>query len=132
MSLKWRPEMSTGLDWQDEDHQKIFNRIDQLLDAMQHHSGNTLVKEMLLFLGDYARGHFKREEDYMLAHHCRNYELHKNSHDEFVGHLTEIMELYDRQGASTVVVMRLQGWLREWLINHIMNMDKRMVPRQIH
>ena len=126
MSLQWRKEMSTGLEWQDEQHQQIFIRIDQLLEAMRHSAGRGVVKDLLDFLGTYAHDHFKDEEEYMLAHNCSTYAEHKKVHDDFVEQLHELVELYNKQGASTVVVMRLQGWMRDWLIQHIMNVDKKM------
>jgi hemerythrin len=119
--------MSTGLEWQDEQHQQIFKRIDQLLDAMEHNMGNKVVKDLIDFLGDYARSHFREEEAYMMEHRCTSYGAHKKCHDEFISRLSEIFDLYNKQGASTVVVMRLQSWLCDWLINHIMNVDQKML-----
>jgi hemerythrin len=130
MSLVWRPQMSTGLEWQDKQHQELFRRIDSLYEAMQRHEANTVVKELLKFLGDYARTHFMVEEEYMKTHVCSNCEEHIKCHELFTEHLAEIVELYEKQGASTMVVMRLQSWLRDWLINHIMTIDKKMVAVQ--
>jgi hemerythrin len=74
MSLVWRKEMSTGLSWQDEQHQQIFGQIDKLLEAMRHNAGQKVVKDLIDFLGDYTRTHFKNEEDYMQAHSCATYD----------------------------------------------------------
>jgi hemerythrin len=127
MSLIWRQEMSTGLEWQDEQHQQIFEQIDKLLEAMRHSAGQSVVKDLIDFLGNYTRTHFEGEEDYMLKHNCTTYAEHKKCHEDFSEQLGELVELYNRQGASTMVVMRLQSWLRDWLINHIMNVDRKML-----
>lgn len=127
MSLVWRPAMSTGLAWQDEQHKEIFKRIDQLLDAMQQNQGSAVVKELLDFLQIYASQHFSDEENYMLTHSCTTCVKHKQCHEEFKEHLAELVAIYDSQGASTIVVLKLQSWLREWLFSHIMNVDKLMV-----
>jgi hemerythrin len=127
MSLVWRKEMSTGLDWQDMQHKQMLIQIDQLLEAMEQNAGNSVVKSLIAFLEDYARTHFMVEEEYMKNHACLNCEAHIKCHALFTEHLAEIVELYNKQGASTMVVMRLQSWLRDWLVNHIMNVDKKML-----
>ena len=126
MSLIWREKMSTGLAWQDEQHKQIFKKLDELLEAMQQNRGASVVKELLEFLKTYSSKHFEDEEEYMLTHNCTTCIKHKECHSDFKEHLAEIVELYDSQGASTMVVLRLQTWLRDWLIQHIMNIDKLM------
>ncbi len=127
MSLIWRPQMSTGLTWQDEQHQELFRRIDQLFDAIDQNKGASVVKELLNFLKSYAIKHFEDEEKYMDTHACRTCVKHKECHGEFKEHLDEIIALYEHQGASTMVVLKLQTWMRDWLIGHIMSVDKEMV-----
>ena len=90
MSLIWRKEMSTGLDWQDDQHKQILNRIDQLLEAMEKHEGAGVVKELIDFLGDYARDHFRDEEEYMQKHHCTTSLVHKQCHEDFIAQLTSL------------------------------------------
>lgn len=127
MSLIWRPGMSTGLAWQDEQHKEIFKRINQLLEAMQQNHGSSVIAELFEFLREYADRHFSDEEGYMEAHACTTCTLHKKCHEEFKQHLDDLINLYNSQGASTIVVMKLEIWLRDWLIKHIMDLDKLMV-----
>ncbi|MBL0063105.1 MAG: hemerythrin family protein [bacterium] len=127
MSLVWRSQMSTGLIWQDEQHKEIFRRIDMLLEAIELNKGASVVKELITFLKSYSLKHFADEEAYMDSHGCRTCVRHKECHEEFKTHLNEIITLYEHQGASTMVVLRLQTWLRDWLISHIISMDKEMV-----
>ena len=126
VALQWRREMSTGLAWQDEQHKQIFQRIDELLEAMSTNQGPTVVKDLLDFLEQYSRDHFKSEEDYMHSHACTTCGLHEKCHQDFIEQLTQLKALYERQGASTIVVMKLEVWLKDWLIKHIMNVDKLM------
>ena len=79
MSLKWRAELNTGLDWQDKQHRQIFKKIDKLLDAMQQNEGACVVKELIAFLGKYTQSHFCEKEEYMFAHNSTTYARHKKS-----------------------------------------------------
>ncbi len=123
----WRPELATGLDWQDKQHQEILKQLDQLVAAMQINEGASVVKELMDFLQAYATDHFRDEEQYMLEHNCITCVNHKKCHTDFKTHLAEIRALYDSQGASTMVVLKLQSWLRDWFVSHITSIDKQMV-----
>lgn len=125
-ALKWRPEMSTGLAWQDEQHKEILKRIDELLEAMSSNHGASVVKDLFDFLEEYSINHFNSEEEYMRQHECSTCDLHVNCHKAFIANLTTLKEMYSRQGPSTMVVMKLQSWLSKWLVDHIMEVDKLM------
>lgn len=126
MSLVWRDEMSTGLAWQDEQHKELVQQINRLLEALDNHCAPTVVKELIDFLGEYAMKHFHAEEKYMNEHRCSSCDHHKKCHSEFILHWTELRGLYATQGASTLVVLKLQQFLRTWLIDHMLTVDKAM------
>ncbi|MBU1983312.1 hemerythrin family protein, partial [bacterium] len=103
-----------------------------LLEAMHVNKGDTVVADLLKFLHEYAQYHFSEEEKHMLESRCPIYEEHKRAHEEFVKNLMELQALYDRLGASTIVVMHLQRWLIDWLIEHIIHVDKQMAAEVRH
>jgi hemerythrin len=127
MSLVWRPAMSTGLDWQDEQHKEIFRQIDLLNEAIEQNEGASVVKEMLEFLESYATKHFRDEEEYMHSHGCQTCDLHEKCHQMMLANIAEIRATFDRHGPSTMVVLKLQTLFRDWLLNHILTVDKKMV-----
>ncbi|MBU0690603.1 bacteriohemerythrin [bacterium] len=126
MSLKWRKELNTGLDWQDAQHQQIFSQLDKLQEAMKLNAGASVIKETVDFLVEYVEKHFHDEEEYMQKHNCTAYTEHKRQHDDFIEEFSTIKAVYDKQGTSTVTVMRLHGLLSDWLIQHIMQIDRHM------
>ncbi|MFZ5434209.1 MAG: bacteriohemerythrin [Calditrichota bacterium] len=127
MPLVWRQELSTGLDWQDEQHKQLFEHISVLQDAMQSNKANDVIHEQIEFLEQYYQNHFRDEENYMLEHHSPHYAEHKKLHDKFVENYQQLKHLYSRQGPSTIVVMHLQRMLHDWLIQHVMSADKKIV-----
>lgn len=132
MSIVWRDEMSTGLAWQDEQHKELVLKINQLLEALDSHSAPSVVKGLIDFLGEYAMKHFHAEEKYMLEHNCSTSPQHRKCHSEFIATWTELRSMYASQGASTMVVLKLQQFLRTWLIDHMLTMDKEMVRTCAH
>lgn len=127
MSLVWRTAMSTGLKWQDDQHKEIFHQIDLLVEAIEQNEGASVVKEMLEFLEKFAVKHFSDEEEYMRSHGCSTCELHEQCHKMMLENLAEIRATFDRHGPSTMVVLKLQTMLRDWLMKHILSVDKQMV-----
>lgn len=127
MPLVWRPELSTGLDWQDEQHKQFLEHLGLLQDAMQANKADYVVQEEIEFLEHYYQTHFRDEEEYMLEHHCPYYEEHKKLHETFVENYRQLKDLYSRQGPSTMVVMHLQRMLHDWFIAHIISADKKIV-----
>jgi hemerythrin len=127
MSQSGRQENSNCYDWQEEDHQQIMRLIDKLLDSLQREPENSIARELIIFLTDYSYNHAKREEDYMLAHHCAKYDEHKRCHEDFIKRWSDIVEQYDQQGPSSEVVRRLESFLREELLAHIMTVDQEML-----
>ena len=127
MRILWKKEYATGLDWQDEQHQQIFEQLNKLQDAMQLNAGAGKIKELVGFLCDYTSGHLAEEEVFMMDNNCQSYREHKKAHTQFLNEFNELRQLYGKQGGSTVVVMRLHNMLRDWLIQHIMGVDQHML-----
>ena len=124
MDLQWRSALATGIKWQDDEHRELVRRMSDLLLAMESHHVPEMIEELLLFLHDYVRTHFAHEEDFMEQHQMDSRQVHIQRHEEFVSRLHEIHTTYMRQGPSTYVVMNLQKWLREFLLNHVARTDK--------
>ena len=124
MSIVWRPAMSTGLAWQDEQHKEILRRIDQLVDAIEKNQGASVIGELLEFLGEYVDRHFRSEEAFMRKSGCGSCELHAECHRVLRENLAEIKATFNRHGASTMVVVKMQSLVRDWLINHVLAIDK--------
>ena len=126
MTIKWRDGLATGLEWQDEQHKKLFEQMNTLIEAMQQHEGAAIIKDMITFLKDYAQHHLVEEEQFLELHNDPTLLKHRRAHDIFRENLAKLDVLYERQGASTLAVLHTQRWLRDWLIDHIAAMDREL------
>lgn len=124
MAIRWNESLSTGLDWQDKQHKELFARINSLLDAMQRNEANTVICDLFKFLNEYVVNHFGQEENAMIAAKCTHASQHTAKHNQFKAQLSELEKIYQKQGASSYLIMRMQRWLHDWLIEHIHQMDK--------
>jgi hemerythrin len=131
MPIRWNNNLATGLDWQDSEHKEIVTRIVGLAAAMERHEAGKELDALLDFLGSYIVEHFGHEEEFMLKWNFPGYASHKVAHEEFGTRFRELKLSYDRQGASSYVVMHVQRWLSDWLMQHISHVDRELAAHAI-
>ncbi|MCM1145407.1 MAG: bacteriohemerythrin [Blautia sp.] len=121
-------EYLTGIPVIDKEHKELFRIIGdaQRLIADEYMADKYddiihLIKE----LKDYTKFHFEDEEEYMKKIDYPGLEAQKRAHDAFVGRLEEIdLDKMDENQQETLE--ELMNFLTEWLINHILNSDKKI------
>lgn len=122
--MKWYDDLSVGNASVDAQHKKLFEIVDQLTDACNQKKGKDEVGKTLNFLLDYTKTHFRDEEKLMMQYNYPNLMAHKKIHDEFTKEVAGIVSDYQKNGASIPVVLNILSKTNNWLINHILKMDK--------
>ena len=105
---------------------KIHERFEL---SSQYTPGNLMEiyrESILEELKDYTIYHFQDEEKYMLSIGYSGIEAQKCAHQVFVDRLNEI-NLDEVDENQQEYLEELVGFLRGWLINHILKMDK-LIP----
>jgi hemerythrin len=121
--LEWKDELSVGISVIDKQHKELVNTINELHSAMSMGKGKEHLNEVLKKLTDYTKEHFKAEEGYMTKYGYPDYDAHKKEHNLFV----EKVENFKRDfGLGKLLVsLEVMSFLRDWLVNHIANTDKK-------
>ncbi len=122
----WNPTLSVGHPDIDEQHQELFRRADELIDAMMKGRAAGEMKQLLLFLSDYCRDHFGMEERLMTVKGYPGVEAHKLAHREFERRFQELERDMATRGATAQVVLDTKDLIRGWLVNHIGTIDARL------
>lgn len=123
--LEWSPELSTGIDIIDSQHQRIVQYINEL-DAARETGDRDLVGEVLGELVDYTISHFAFEESLMEKADYAFLEPHKRVHQLFIERVNGFVE---RHGAGEDVADEVHYMLTKWLFNHIKNEDRDYAPQ---
>ena len=128
--IEWSQEYSVNIKQIDEQHKKLINVINKLYDGLSGNSKETflspnkeIVNNAIAELADYTRYHFGEEEALMRKFSYPDYLTHKPKHDDFVLKVTEFQDSY-REGHILVLSIEIIRFLRDWLINHIMTIDR--------
>jgi hemerythrin len=127
--LVWKPDFSTGVAIIDDQHRVLINMLNEasskLTDRSPLEDFSTIVQGLL----NYAGYHFGTEERLVSE---RGYDkemaedaaLHIDQHRDFAG---KVMAAHAKLSAGQrIPKAELVGFLRDWLVNHIMNTDKKL------
>ena len=96
--------------------------INSLHEAMLANKARDLQKQTVNRMTDYAVKHFALEEKYMKQFAYAGYQRHKEEHDRFTAKALELQERMDKAGF--VLTLEILNFLRDWLRNHILKVDK--------
>ena len=127
-TISWDPSMSTGVESLDNQHKQLITWLNALLEAMSAGRGRTSVESLLDKLGGYALMHFGHEEDCMAKYNCPVAAQNAAAHKDFVATFSALREEFDRDGATSHLVIRVEGELMRWLTNHIKRTDAQLLP----
>lgn len=121
-------EYLTGIDLVDKEHEQLFHIIgetEQLVRTFEASDGYDRIMELLEQLTQYTKSHFKDEEEYMESIHYEGLAAQRRAHDAFVGKLEEINR-EEIESAPEEKLHELLEFLLGWLINHILQADKKI------
>lgn len=120
--IVWNSSFETGVPEIDTQHQELVRIINAVSDAIGTSSPETLTA-IIMQLKDYALYHFKAEETLMAEHGYADIKAHQNEHEAFADQVL----LFDLDAicATEGLAWEMMHFLRGWLTNHILNVDKK-------
>ncbi|PNU19953.1 hypothetical protein C2E25_09790 [Geothermobacter hydrogeniphilus] len=121
--VKWRAEYATLVAEFDEEHKQIVRLINELYNGLKQEQAEEVVKDALRELVEYTHFHFDHEERLMRRFLYPGYTEQKRQHDSFRSTINDINAMVE-QGVTGMGLPLLQ-MLREWLVTHILEVDKK-------
>ncbi len=131
MSIAWRDAMSVGDPVIDEDHRHLVDLINNFETAVSGVINHKRIARVLLGLVEYTGEHFAREEDLQLKVRYPFHDSHRRSHRDVLKKLSDIVAVYTKTPDGPErdrMVTDLGTFLKEWLVDHIIQSDLRMKP----
>ncbi len=123
--VEFTEEYHTQIETIDYEHAKLFQYMNNIINAEQLGEGSRLIIEINLDeLISYTVYHFKTEEELMQKLNDPNYESHKKAHDALKERVLEFKKRFDAQENITE---ELVSFLENWLIKHIKGVDMQYV-----
>lgn len=125
LRFKWTEDMTVNNDVLDAQHQELFNKINELLDAMINEGAEDIVEDMVHFFKQYMEGHLRYEENFLADIGYPETAEHAAQHTEFVDKYKELKERLDVADDKSKMVMEIENFMGSWLTTHIQVEDKK-------
>ena len=126
--MRWSERFATGIPALDEQHKMLFRMSEDYRYSIDRGQGQRTYGVMLDSLSEYARAHFRMEEDCMWRYSCPVADENGRAHREF----TETLAGYKRRFADVGFLpddaQALVDFLDAWLMSHIGTIDARLRP----
>lgn len=121
-TFNWEEILYTGHTVIDNQHRKLVDLLNSLITAYSLSNEKALITKILFELEDYAHFHFLEEET--LLSRMEHYPTHEHlkEHKEFTRRINELK--FDYVSDNRMVVPELIDFLKNWIKNHILGIDK--------
>ncbi len=126
--FEWNENYSVGIKEMDNHHKKLFDISSKLHDGMSSGSSDDVLGKVLLELTDYTKFHFTEEEDLMRKYNYPELANHKEEHKELIETLQDLQQQFDERKSELTIIMKTQDFLRDLLVNHTLDHDKKYGP----
>lgn len=118
----WNESYSVRVRQMDEQHEKLFEIINRLAEAMKSSKGDDVVRDTVEQLAVYTRTHFLQEEALMRRAGYPGLTAHQGEHKKLMADVERYKrELEEGRAASPVSLL---NFIRQWLAHHIRESDK--------
>ena len=126
--LEFTKSLESGNAFIDAQHKGLIDSANALAEAVEKRVGLDASLNTIRFLEEYTRKHFADEENFMQENNYPELEAHKEKHKEFVATVNKLYSDLMLGGRSNFALLdRLQDEISDWLVNHIMGTDLKMI-----
>lgn len=107
----------------DEEHRKIFDFVNLVYRAIKNRENRDGIVRTLGEMASFVTEHFAHEEHLMDQTGFAGLDAHKEIHEKLLSDVAAILQQLQQEEA--VDLIGLMGFLRDWLIKHIMGVDRK-------
>lgn len=127
--LVWDDSFATGVSEIDEQHMILVHTLNEASEKLAADSSLEALQEITQNLLSYALYHFETEEELMQEYGYRegsaeDAKAHLSQHRAFSAKVVSVRD--GLQSGTPIAPSDLLGFLNEWLVNHILNTDKKL------
>ena len=122
----WSEKYQVGIGFVDSQHKHLVDIINRLHHAMASGKARDVLQKTLEELIRYTKAHFAAEERVLQSHAYPEFPVHQHEHE----HLTSVVVDFQRRlvGGELALSVGLMDFLKDWLGNHILSVDKKYAP----
>ncbi len=126
MRMEWDDSFSVGIPRFDDQHKKLFEILNTLIDGVREKRHKEIMGETLEELLDYTVKHFGEEEKEMETHGYYEYDRHKKEHEDLASQVRDFRTKF--KAGTAPMSTELISFIVNWLKTHIAHTDKKYGP----
>jgi hemerythrin-like metal-binding protein len=115
----WKDRFVLGAGDVDAEHRTFFELANRIRAALLAGQGGTVARLALATMAEHARTHFEHEERCLVASACPALAEHREEHRQFT------LAVGQLQADPSPCPERVFGLARDWILDHILGMDRR-------
>jgi methyl-accepting chemotaxis protein len=119
---EWSDRYAIGVPTMDTQHQRFFEMINQLHEAMKVGRSSRVTANLVTELARYTEYHFTAEERLLEKHRYPGLAEQKTAHARFIAQVQELRRKVN--AGDTAIGPEAMSMVRDWLVNHIQKMDQ--------
>ena len=123
MAIEWRDELATGIAHIDAQHKGIFSMFAAFSTACNDGCANVELVNLVGFLEDYARDHFRYEEKSMQEAEYPDLSMQQQNHKKFLDEVAVLKRKVCEYRPDMPEVREMKRMLIRWLVQHINHLD---------
>lgn len=120
--VKWKEEYSVGIKTIDQQHQMLFQLINDFYNNLKSGADKSTMKNVIGELEAYIQTHFATEEALMQAASYHDFDQHKKKHDAFCEKVADFRTRFET--GRLLLTIEVAGFIKEWITNHILDTDQ--------
>jgi hemerythrin len=122
--LEWKSDYETGLPAVDAQHKILFDNVNRLGKLLEKENlDRSEADDLLKFLEDYTKQHFRSEETCMARFRCPAYAKNKEDHALFLNILKFYKDRYKVISKPKQILERLHESMIWWANQHFLKVD---------
>ena len=121
--IVWTQDLSVNVTRFDNEHKRLVEMLNKLNESMSQGQGKTVLTSILFELTNYAKTHFKNEEEAMEKCNYPGIVEHKKEHTDFINKVDDMSKQF--ASGTTSISIQVFNFLLSWVQNHIKTVDKK-------
>jgi len=122
--MQWSDDYNIGCPGIDAQHKELVEKVNELEKLLASgQADDEGFSDAILFVVEYARIHFRDEEEFMQQMQYPGFLAHRKLHDQMVNHLANFLK--DMQSGAGGTFSELVSYLYVWIQAHVLVEDRK-------
>ncbi len=123
MRMQWIDDYKTDIEAIDEHHESMFERINEVLDAVDQGAEVSTIKRLIILYESFLSSHFALEEMLQQRYAYPDFSSHFGEHKQLAKTFSGFIIYIESEGASPYFTNSLKEFIAGWWKSYVLHMN---------